>query len=118
MARILIIDDSSFQRRIVRGMLTPEGYEIVEASNGAEGLAQAGNGIDCVLLDLIMPEMDGFAVLEALHRDRPGLPSIVLTADIQDATRRQCLALGARGFLNKPPQRDALLAAVRELLAR
>ncbi len=118
MARILIIDDSSFQRRIVRGMLTPEGYEIVEAGNGAEGLVLAGDEIDCVLLDLIMPEMDGFAVLEALHRDRPGLPAIVLSADIQDATRKQCLELGARGFLNKPPQRGALLAAVREMLGR
>lgn len=116
MTRILIIDDSAFQRRIIRGLLTAEGYDVREACNGSEGLALADDEIDGVLLDLIMPEMDGFAVLEALQRERPDLPAVVLSADIQDATRQQCLALGARGFLNKPPQRDRLLASVREML--
>ena len=118
MARILIIDDSAFQRRIVRGMLTPEGHEVVEATDGAEGVALAKEGFDLVLVDLIMPEMDGFAVLEVLHRELPGLPTASLTADIQEATKRQCLALGARAFLNKPPQRSTLLSLVQELSGR
>ena len=97
-------------------MLTAEGHEVVEAGDGAEGLRRANEGVDGVLLDLIMPEMDGFAVLEVLHSERPGLPVVVLTADIQDATRRQCLDLGAHGFLNKPPRREELLGTLREML--
>ncbi len=97
-------------------MLTVDGHEVIEAKNGAEGVVLAPEQFDLVLLDLIMPEMDGFAVLEVLHRDLPGLPVVILTADIQDATRRQCITLGARAFLNKPPQRDALISLVQELL--
>ncbi|KAF5043867.1 Transcriptional regulatory protein GlrR [anaerobic digester metagenome] len=97
-------------------MVTPQGHEVIEAKDGAEGVALAREQFDLVLLDLIMPQMDGFAVLEVLHRELPQLPIVILTADIQEATRRQCIALGARGFLNKPPQRDALLSLLQELL--
>ena len=94
-----------------------EGHEVVEATDGAEGVALA-KGFDLVLVDLIMPEMDGFAVLEAYAPELAGLPTAILTADIQEATKRQCLALGARAFLNKPPQRSTLLSLVQELSGR
>lgn len=97
-------------------MLTPEGHEVIEAKDGAEGVARAREPFDLVLLDLIMPEMDGFAVLEVLHRDLPDLPTVILTADIQEATMKQCTDLGARAFLNKPPKSDTLLALVRKIL--
>lgn len=114
MPRILIIDDSSFQRSIIRNTLKKAGYETCEANCGSEGLARVHDAApDLILLDLVMPEMDGFAVLTALHQAENTIPVLVLTADIQEVTREQCLALGADGFLNKPMKPDDLIAAVQ-----
>lgn len=114
MARILIIDDSSFQRGIIRKTLLQAGYETVEAKNGSEGLLQAHNAApDLILLDLVMPEMDGFAVLTELQKQQNRVPVVVVTADIQEITREQCLALGAAGFLNKPVKTEDLITAVQ-----
>ena len=114
MARILIIDDSSFQRGIIRKTLLQAGYETVEAKNGREGLLQAHDATpDLILLDLVMPEMDGFAVLTELQKQQNRVPVVVVTADIQEITREQCLALGAAGFLNKPVKTEDLITAVQ-----
>ncbi|WP_440949962.1 response regulator [Methanosphaerula subterraneus] len=114
MARILIIDDSSFQRGIIRKTLLQAGYETVEAKNGREGLLQARDAApDLILLDLVMPEMDGFAVLTELQKQQNRVPVVVVTADIQEITREQCLALGAAGFLNKPVKTEDLITAVQ-----
>lgn len=114
MARILIIDDSSFQRGIIRKTLQQSGYETVEAKDGKEGLLCAIDAApDLILLDLVMPEMDGFAVLKELQLQRVAIPVLVLTADIQEMTREQCLALGAAGFLNKPVKAENLITAVQ-----
>ncbi len=114
MARILIIDDSSFQRGIIRKTLVQAGYETVEAKNGREGLLQAHDPApDLILLDLVMPEMDGFAVLKELQKQQNRVPVVVVTADIQEITREQCLALGAAGFLNKPVKTEDLITAVQ-----
>lgn len=112
MARILIIDDSSFHRGIIRKTLLQAGYETIEAKNGREGLSRAHDDIpDLILLDLVMPEMDGFTVLAELQKEQNAVP--VLSADIQEMTREQCLALGAAGFLNKPVKADDLIMAVQ-----
>lgn len=114
MARILIIDDSSFQRGIIRKTLLQAGYETIEAKNGREGLSRAHDDIpDLILLDLVMPEMDGFTVLSELQKEQNAVPVLVLSADIQEMTREQCLALGAAGFLNKPVKADDLIMAVQ-----
>lgn len=114
MARILIIDDSSFQRGIIRKTLLQAGYETVEAKNGREGLLQARDTApELILLDLVMPEMDGFAVLTELQKQQNRVPVVVVTADIQEITREQCLALGAAGFLNKPVKTEDLITAVQ-----
>lgn len=114
MARILIIDDSSFQRGIIRKTLLQAGYETVEAKNGREGLLQAHDAApDLILLDLVMPEIDGFAVLTELQKQQNRVPVVVVTADIQEITREQCLALGAAGFLNKPVKTEDLITAVQ-----
>lgn len=114
MARILIIDDSSFQRGIIRKTLLQAGYETIEAKNGEEGLLRALDAApDLILLDLVMPEMDGFTVLTELQKQQNAVPVLVLTADIQEITREQCLALGATGFLNKPVKAEELIRAVQ-----
>lgn len=119
MARILVIDDSSFARLRVCHMLQDGGHETFEAENGQVGVTKVLEiHPDCVVTDLLMPELDGIGFLEELRRLQQTLPVVVLTADIQESKRRQCLDLGAGGFLAKPPQQKALLELLSQLLAR
>ncbi|MDP6452289.1 MAG: response regulator [SAR202 cluster bacterium] len=113
MARVLIVDDSLFQRRNVRRILKNEGHEILEASDGAEAMGIIdSDDPDFVVLDLLMPNVDGIGVLTSLS-DRMSSPTvIVLTSDVQDSTKKQCLNLGASMVMNKPPDADELRQAV------
>lgn len=118
MAKILVVDDSMFARLNICNILREAGHETVEAGNGMEGLRLViDQDPDCVLSDLLMPEMDGIGLLTALREQRLELPAIVLSADIQETKRQQCLALGAAGFLSKPPQKPELLELVERVLA-
>ena len=117
MSKIVIIEDSSYMRRMIRGILNADGYEIVEADEGLKGLQMVKTVTpDCVLVDLIMPGIDGLKVLNVLHAEMPDVPVIVLTADIQESVREQCLKLGASGFINKPPKEDVLRDTVKNIL--
>jgi len=117
MARIVVADDSWLTRRVVVGLLEADGHEVVPATNGREAVEAVRRvGAACLILDLLMPEMNGFEVLEALKDD--GVSVIVHTADIQSTTLARCRVLGAAAFLNKPVNEAALLAAVNEALAR
>jgi len=113
MARILVTDDSNFLRRRTCAILKEAGYDILEADNGNACLeAITEHAPDALLLDLVMPEMDGFEVLQALQDAAYDLPVIVLTADIQDTVKTECMKLGAAGFINKPPKTDEVLATL------
>lgn len=109
MPLVLVIDDSSFQRQIIKTALANEGYETIEASNGEDGLklAQARNP-DCILLDIIMPAMSGREVLKSLKDSGAKTPVIMVTADIQETTKKECLDMGAVGFVNKPVKGKSL----------
>ncbi|HWR59059.1 MAG TPA: response regulator [Thermodesulfovibrionales bacterium] len=116
MARILIIDDSSYMRRMIRSILKADGYEIFEAEDGLKGLQMSRTvAPDCILMDLIMPGVDGLKILNVLHEERSNIPVIVLTADIQESVRSQCLELGAVAFINKPPRDNVLLGALKQV---
>ena len=118
MAKILIVDDSGFSRNVSKRALQAEGFEVLTAADGRQGLsAIEANDPDVVLLDLLMPVLDGFEVLRALQERGDRRPVIVVSADIQETTRDRVLALGARGILNKPVKNDVLVAKVREQLA-
>jgi CheY-like chemotaxis protein len=118
MARILIVDDSMFARMNICSMLEEAGHECFQASNGREGLAAiVGDCPDCVLTDLLMPELDGIGLLTAVREQNLPVPVIVLTADIQDSKRRQCLDLGIAGFISKPPRKSELVETVAAVLA-
>ena len=118
MARILVIEDSMYQRTKITKVLETEGHLVLTASNGREGLLTAASSEpDCVLLDLIMPEMGGLEVLQELYDKKLSLPVIVHTADIQETTRQHCLELGAIAFINKPLKPEELLEAVQRALA-
>ena len=118
MSRVLITDDSQLTRRILRAILEAAGHEVMEASNGNIALELiAQDAPDCVLLDLLMPGMDGFEVLSTLNERGIDIPVIVLTADIQETARKKCIRMGAVDFLNKPPNDDELKAAMEKALA-
>ena len=118
MATILIVDDSQFQRSFLRKTLSAAGHEVLEARDGSEGLRIATEQRpDCVLADLIMPETRGLTMLETLHQQGETLPVVVVTADIQDQVRQQCLDLGARAVLYKPVDPEGLCRQIDEILA-
>lgn len=117
MATILIVDDSSFQRSFLRKALTADGHDVLEARDGAEGLRLVEqHRPDCILADLIMPETRGMTLLETLKEQGEAPPVLVITADIQESVRQQCLELGAREVLHKPVDPDELRRQVAEML--
>lgn len=109
MPLVLIIDDSSFQRQIIKTALGKEGYETIEASGGEDGLKLVEErNPDCILLDIIMPSMNGREVLKSLKNSGYAAPVIMVTADIQETTKKECINLGAAGFINKPVKGKSL----------
>lgn len=118
MSRLLIVDDSFTARTILTRTIGAE-HEVRSASGGEAALAALEEGgIDLVLLDLLMPGMDGLTALAEIRRRWPALPVVVVSADIQESTRRQVLEAGARGIVYKPPKREEILAAVAGALGR
>lgn len=117
MPTILIVDDSRFQHSVLRQILSPAGYSLLFAADGKQALEYLSTDeVDCVLADLIMPEMRGATLLETLRDQGSRVPVVVLTADIQEHVRQECLELGARAVLHKPANPDLLLRTLYEIL--
>jgi len=116
--RLLIVDDVPDNLFLVRTILEEEGYEIIAASNGYEALKIIeSDPIDLVLLDVMMPLMDGYEVTRRIRaiKDLPFIPILLITAyDCANAVKG--LDLGADEFIRKPIEADELLARVRSLL--
>src|ERR1019366_8286680 len=114
---ILIVDDDKDLCVLARKVLVRAGHRVLEAANGVEGLELiASRRPDLLILDLIMPDLDGYEVLRRLRStgDRQSLPVIVLTAHGDEESAQQSFALGATDFLAKPftpPQLDARVRA-------
>jgi len=119
--KILVIDDESRMRKLVVEALAVEGYVMVEANNGREGVALAGReSPDLIVCDITMPEMNGHRVLQTL-RDQPAtaqIPFIFLTGWSERDDVRAGMNLGADDYLVKPVDPAELLAAVRSRLQR
>jgi CheY-like chemotaxis protein len=114
---ILIIDDDKLIRWSLSTVLERAGYRMREAAAGNEGLAAIESSKpDLVLLDIMLPDMDGFAVLERIRRTYPELPVLTMTADTTPETSRRSLDLGVRGHLEKPCDSAVLLTAVSKAL--
>ncbi len=117
MASILVVDDSLTTRAAVCKVLKAEGHEPIEAADGKVALDMAATQkLDCIVLDLIMPDLGGVEVLKALREQGSKVPVVVLTADIQDMAREECLELGASAFINKPLIQSELGGAVKTAL--
>jgi DNA-binding response OmpR family regulator len=117
--KILVIEDEARILSFLARGLEAEGYRVEGASDGREGLARAvREEWDLVLLDLMLPGLDGLELLDALHRRRPELPVVILSARADLATKLRGFDLGASDYVAKPLALDELLARVRVQLRR
>jgi DNA-binding response OmpR family regulator len=117
--RLLIIEDETAMRTALADLLAAEGYRVLTATDGATGLERAvREKPDLVLLDIMMPKLDGFAVCAELRRLGHTEPVLLLTAKGQIEDRVTGLDAGADDYLVKPFSTDELLARVRALLRR
>lgn len=120
MADILVVDDSKVMREMIVACLRADGFSFTQAASGLEAVEQlALRPFDLVVLDLNMPDIGGFEVIEFVRgQDRlRTLPILVVTTRGDEGSRARALAVGASQFLTKPFSPDAILAEVRALLA-
>ncbi len=111
--QVMVVDDENINRKIL-GLIIQREYEVVYAENGVDALEKLKNyknTVSLILLDLLMPQMDGFEVLERLHADEEyrRIPVIVLTSDKESEVR--CLELGASDFMPKPYEDPKVILA-------
>jgi two-component system, chemotaxis family, chemotaxis protein CheY len=115
MSKILIVDDSQFMRGILMDMLAAEGHEIVEAQNGKEALEKFESAKpDLVLLDIIMPEVDGIEVLKKIGQEAKVL---VISAVGQEKMVTEAKALGALNFIVKPFENEKVLEIIKAAIS-
>jgi signal transduction histidine kinase/CheY-like chemotaxis protein len=116
---LLVADDRPENRTILRDMLSPMGFEIIEAANGREAVALTRERMpDLILMDLLMPEMNGIEAVQLLKRDpvMAGIPVVAVSASVYDQTQAESLCAGCVGFLSKPVNLDALISILRKRL--
>ena len=117
--RILVVDDQEDNRRILRDLLTANGFEVIEGTTGEEGVALAEErGPDLILMDIQLPGIDGYEATRQI-KAKPALratPLIVVTSYALSGDDAKAFAAGADAYVSKPFSPRALLAKVREFL--
>lgn len=117
MPKILTVDDAVFMRTMLRRILEPEGFEVIEAEDGAEGIdAYKRYKPDIVLMDITMPNMDGIAATKAIKDEDPHARIIICSALGQEAAVIRATEAGACDYVTKPFQAPQVLEAVRRAL--
>ena len=120
MPKILIIDDEERIRLLLRRMLEREGYEVVEASNGEEGIkSYRDEPVDLVITDILMPVKEGFTTIMDLKRDFPEVKIIAMSGGRRigpEEYLKVAKKFGAIIMLNKPIMKEDLLSAVKSLI--
>lgn len=117
--RILVVDDEPHIRRVLEAILGKEGFEVLVAVDGPQGLDELSTEeVDLVILDLMMPGANGLEILSKIRSDPQceNTPVIILTAKGQDTDREAALAGGANDFLTKPFSPKKLIARIHEIL--
>ncbi len=117
-ARLLLVEDETSLRQLVAQFLRHQGYEVLEAEDGAQAVLQIDDTIDApldlVLLDLNLPLVHGVEVARHIRRVQPGLPVIVCSAAVIDQDEHSLRDIGVRRFLGKPYHPEHLLEAIAE----
>ncbi len=111
MAVVLYIEDDPFNRLLIRRILAAEGYEVLEAGNAEEALAVLAERVpDLILMDINMPEVDGFTLTKHIkgHPVWKHVPVVALTANVMKGDRERVLEAGCDGYIQKPVDVDAL----------
>jgi DNA-binding response OmpR family regulator len=119
--KVLVVDDDHALADLLVIMLGLEGFRAEAVYSGGQALAAvAAEAPDAIVLDIMMPDMDGFAVLRSLRQDAQtaGLPVVMLSARVDEETREQSLAAGASSYLTKPADPPDLTAELKGLIAR
>lgn len=119
MAKILIVDDSPTELHVLSKMLETQGHRALTASNGEQGLHLAREEIpDLILMDVVMPGMNGFQATRKLSRDimTKDIPVIIVTTKDQETDREWGLRQGACAYMVKPVAADDLMSKVKKVL--
>jgi two-component system chemotaxis response regulator CheY len=118
MARVLVVDDAAFMRKMVTDALTKGGHEVVgEAGNGAEAVTQFQElRPDAMTLDITMPEKDGLAALKEIMALDPSAKVIMCSALGQESKVLESIKLGAKDFVVKPFQADRVIEAIAKAI--
>ncbi|MEX0973794.1 MAG: response regulator [Bacillota bacterium] len=115
MPKILVVDDAMFMRTKASRLLTSEGYQVVEAANGAEAIERfKAEKPDLVLMDITMPVLDGIGALKAIRSLDENAKVIIVTALGQRSMVLEAIRAGAKDFVVKPFQPDKLMEAVKK----
>jgi CheY-like chemotaxis protein len=119
---ILIIEDEAEIRRFAFRVLNLEGYTVLQAENGEEGLrmAKGTRGLSMVLLDLVLPDRDGWVILEELKRDPvlSTIPIVVFSVLVTPWQQNRAFVMGASGYLTKPVDASGLRQAIASTIHR
>lgn len=114
--KVLVVDDAPFMRSLLIKLLTAGGFECFEAGNGREAIGKyAQIKPDAVTLDINMPDVDGFATLQALRQLDPNAKVVMCTSSGHLETVQRAIAHGAAGYLKKPVTPEALMNAMRDV---
>ncbi|ROR34175.1 response regulator transcription factor [Inmirania thermothiophila] len=119
MARVLIVDDSPTEIHIISTMLERNGYEVLSATSGEEGVEMArSQRPDLILMDIVMPGLNGFQATRQIARDpqTAGIPVIIVSSKGQESDKVWGLRQGAKDYIVKPVTEPELLAKVRAVL--
>jgi two-component system, OmpR family, response regulator RpaA len=118
MSRILVIEDDGTTAHVLRVLMETGGHEVLEANDGSRGVATAQRqSPDVIILDLMMPTMDGFTALAALGKEErtAHIPVLVLSALDTEDVQQRCYELGAKRYMRKPFDADVLIGTLEEL---
>ncbi len=118
MTKVLVVDDAQFMRMKATKLLSAKGYEVVEASTGAEAVeSYKTEKPDAVLLDITMPDMDGLQALKEIKKYDPNANVAMVTAMGQQSIVMEALKAGAKDFVVKPFDADRVMAAIEKIMA-
>ena len=116
--KILIVDDSATERHMLNDLLTKAGYDVIASENGEDAIVKARQAKpDLILMDVVMPGLNGFQATRAISRDpeTKSIPVIMCTSKSQETDKIWGLRQGARDYVVKPVDRDELLAKISSL---
>lgn len=118
MSKVLVVDDATFMRMVIKDILTKNGFEVVgEAGNGIEALAvYKVEKPDIVTMDITMPKMDGIEAVKAIKQINPAAKIIMCSAMGQQSMVMDAIKAGAKDFIVKPIQADRILEAIKKAI--